>query len=785
MDAHTLSSLQYDEIVDLLKGYAASELGRRECEGICPTSNPEEAKRLLAEVTALRGVLDQGVELPLEGVVDIGPILQRARVEGAILTSEELLAIAASIRISSALKRIFCQLSDRFSPLVAIGRAFTAPLPLAHRIEGAITPAGGIADRASPLLWEIRGRIKEVREAIQRRLEELVRSRDLQDAIQDEVITQRNGRSVLLIRSDAKGRVKGIVHDYSQSRASLYLEPLEVVEYNNELQVLAREERLEEERILKGLTTEVRERVDWLVQDLALQGRVDAIYAKARFSIAIGGAEPMLNTEGRVRLLAARHPLLAHAAVKGEREVVPIDLLLDPGQRILVISGANTGGKTVALKTLGLLTLMAQAGLHIPADKDSEVYVFQQIFASIGDEQDLQGHLSTFSSFIVWLNRILDRVDARSLVLIDEIGVGTEYAQGAALAMGLLDYIRERGGYAAVTSHANPLKTYAASHDGVVNVAVGFDEEGLRPTYQLIYGVPGTSLTLQVAQRLGLRGEVLERARCYQSEVQRDLEGLMEELVRLHHRLQREREDARCLREEALRQRERLARAAEQIKERKAKIFAQVEAQGREMIRSLEQRLKEVLRQAQQGEGKPAALKGEVKRIGGEFTAHFPRAQRQCGGGDIRVGDRVEVFNLAKEGVVLDIADPQRVEVSIGDIRVKTTLEGLRLVSRGKVAQQEGSDRGFPFIREGGGEDPLRELNVVGLRVADALPKVDKFLDDALLRDYEQVQIIHGIGSGRLREAIQEHLKGHRWVKGFRVGGPEEGGGGITIVQLR
>jgi len=787
MDVHTLSSLEYNEIVSLLTGFASSELGRRECEIIRPLSDPQQVEKLLGEVTALKEILQGEADLPLHGMADIAPILERTRVEGAILPPQELLAVAASSRASSALKRFFRELDERFTPLKEIGEEFSAPTQLVQEIERAIGPGGEIYDEASPHLKELRGKIKKVRNDIQERLEALVRRKELQDALQDEVITQRNGRSVILIRADCKGKVRGIVHDYSQSRMSLYVEPLEVVERNNELNVLVREEREEEEKILRRLATLVRERREELLHDLALQARVDAIYAKARLSIYLNGVPPALNTEGRVRIMAARHPLLikTRQEERGD-EVVPIDLNLDRNQRVLVISGANTGGKTVALKTLGLLTLMAQAGLHIPAAPDSEVNLFRAVFASIGDEQNLQEHLSTFSSFVQWLNRVLNNIDDTTLLLIDEIGVGTEYSQGAALAMGLLDYIRQRGGYAVVTSHFNPLKAYAYRHDTVANVAVEFDQETLKPTYRLLYGRPGTSQTLLIAQRLGLKKEVLDGARGYQDEVHGHLEELMGELERLHRDMEKERAEAIRTKEEAAQHRERLERAAEEIKERKQRIIERTEEEGKRIISYLEARLKDVLKRADEGKGRAPALKGDAKRIKTDFMSHFPKERRRGGDGDIHKGDRVEVITLGKEGVVVGLShDPSRVEVSIGGIRVKAPFEELRFVSRGSKTGSKREKATLHCTLESSDGAVHRELNVIGLRVDEALPKVDKFLDDALLREYERVQIIHGVGSGKLREAIQGHLKGHRWVKDFREGELNEGGSAITIVELR
>jgi DNA mismatch repair protein MutS2 len=787
MDRHTLSSLEYDEIVSLLKGFTSSELGRRECEQIRPLFDSRQVNKLLAEVTAIKEILEGKVDLPLHGMADIEPILQRARIEGAILPPHDLLAMAASVRASSSLKRFFRALDEHFAPLKEIGEAFSAPAHLAQEIEQAIGPSGEIYDEASPHLKDLRGKIKKLREAIQERLEALVRRKELQEVLQDEVITQRNGRSVILIKADAKGRVKGIVHDYSQSRMSLFVEPMEVVEINNELNVLVREEREEEEKILRRLAALVRERREELLHDLALQARVDAIYAKARLSIYLNGIPPALNTDGRVRMMAARHPLLIHAHKEGKGdEVVPIDLNLDRSQRILVISGANTGGKTVALKTLGLLTLMAQAGLHIPAAPDSEVNLFQAIFASIGDEQDLQEHLSTFSSFVLWLNRVLDRIDDTSLLLIDEIGVGTEYSQGAALAMGLLDYVRQKGGYAVVTSHFNPLKAYAYRQEEVSNVAVEFDEETLKPTYRLLYGRPGTSQTLLIAQRLGLKKEVLDGARGYQDEVHGHLEELMGELERLHHDLERERAEVMRTKAEALKHRERMARAADEIKQRKARIIERTEEEGRRIIGSLEARLKEVLKKAEEGKGQASALKGDAKRIRADFIGHFPKEKPRGGEGEIHQGDQVEVVTLGKEGLVVGLSvDPVRAEVAIGGIRIKAPLEELRFVSRVSETGRSQEKTALPCTLESSDGAVLRELNVIGLRVDEALPKVDKFLDDALIREYDRVHIIHGVGSGKLREAIQSHLKGHRWVKGFRGAGLNEGGSAITIVELR
>jgi DNA mismatch repair protein MutS2 len=788
MDAPTLSALEYDEIVSLLMRFAASDLGKRECERLRPLTDSVAVERLLSEVTALKEVIEGGAEVPLGGVVDLVPILERARVEGAILPPRDLLAVATSARASDALKRFFRGLEGRHSLLKEIGEEFAAPSTLFQEIERAIATTGEIYDAASSALKAVRQRMSRVREVVQERLEALVRRTELQDALQDDVITQRNGRSVILIRADGTGRVKGIVHDASQSRASLYVEPLEVVELNNELHVLVKEEKEEEEKVLGRLSDLVRGLHHELRNDVALQGRVDAISAKARLSCYLHGIPPRLNAEGKVRLMAARHPLLAQAELEGRGDaVVPIDLTLDRNQRILVISGANTGGKTVALKTLGLLSLMAQAGLHIPAAADSELTPFTEIFAFIGDAQDLQAHLSTFSSFIQWLNRVLAGLDQHVLLLIDELGVGTEYSQGAALAMGLLDYLREQGCYAVVTSHFNPLKAYAYRHEGVVNVAVEFDQDTLQPTYRLLYGRPGTSQTLLIAERLGLTKEILAGARGYQDEVHGRLEELMGRLESLHHDLEVERIETSRVREQAKKEHERVRRAAEEIRAKKRRIVDKAEEDGKKIIHSLEARLREVLKKAEERKGAPSALKGEVKRIQADFKSHFSHERPRAGEGKFSEGDWVEVLSLGKEGVVLGFfPDLGRAEISLGGIRVKAPLAELRLIAHDKETERQGKQTVAYHASVAASERAMYgELNVIGLRVEEALPQVDKFLDDALLQEFDRVHIIHGIGSGRLREAIHGHLKGHQWIRGFRGGELTEGGAAVTIVELR
>jgi DNA mismatch repair protein MutS2 len=489
-----------------------------------------------------------------------------------------------------------------------------------------------------------------------------------------------------------------------------------------------------------------------------------------------------------MRLLAARHPLL----VKGQREgktdkVIPITLKLDQDCRVLVVSGANTGGKTAALKTLGLLSVMAQAGLHIPANPDSETNLFRDVFAYIGDEQNIQENLSTFSSFVLWLNGVLEHVDAGSLLLIDEIGAGTEYFQGATLAMGLLDYVRARGGYAVVTTHSNHLKAYAVQHADVINVAVEFDRDTLRPTYRLLYGVPGTSQTFLIAERLGLDAGIVDRAKTYQQGTQGRVDDLIDELGELTTDLERSKEETEKVRTEAYKERETLQRKVRELQEKREQVLKKTEEEGKRIITSLQTRLKRILKRAEIESDRAATLKGEFARIAKEeFSGRLARKRRSRHDEAVAVGDRVEVLSLGKEGVVTALSkDPSRTSITVGGMRVNASRKDLRLIATEARERDPGEGLYYRVTRHPSSETDRGEINVVGLRVEEAIPKVDKFIDDAILNGWEHVQIIHGIGTGRLREAIQGYLQGHQGVKDVKTAGLEDGGGAITVVSLR
>ena len=489
MDERSLRVLEFYQFKDLLKEGCISPLGSKRCEALKPSCDLSSIRSRLTEVLELKKVLEIGDDLPLRGLKDIEGVLKRLEVEGSVLGVQELVDIYRQIELCRVLRRFFQRLDPAVAPRLQEKISGLSNLKaLEKEILQTISPKGEILDKASPALSEIRHRLMAVRERVQKVLEHLLVEEEWQSLLQEEFITLRNGRYVLPVKASYKNRLEGIVHDQSQTRQTIFFEPLQVVTHNNEINLLAGEEKEEEYRILADLSLSVREEVQTLKADFEILGDLDLLYAMARFSIRLRGVSPYLADEGKIDLREARHPLLA---LQKEVEVVPIDLRFPDGIKTLIISGANAGGKTVALKTLGLLTLMVQCGLPIPVAEGSHARVFQEIFAVIGDEQNIEKNLSTFSSHLLHLDQIIGKTGPNSLVLLDELGVGTDAQEGSALAMGFLDRFRERGASIVVTTHFDRLKAYGYLHPDVENVAVAFDEETLDPQIHPLVRVLG------------------------------------------------------------------------------------------------------------------------------------------------------------------------------------------------------------------------------------------------------------------------------------------------------
>ncbi|MGZ3559823.1 MAG: endonuclease MutS2, partial [Thermodesulfobacteriota bacterium] len=539
MDDRSLKSLEFYHLTDILKEYSISPLGRKRCEALRPSKDLPLIQSRLAEVIELKKVFETEGEIPLRGLKDIEIIFQKLEVEGSVLDVRELLDLYEQVVLCRALRRFFERLENVRAPRLQekISR-LSYQKTLEKEILQAVNIKGEILDRASPALLDIRHRLGGAREKAKGVLESLLHQEYLQSIFQEQLITIRNGRYVLPIKSDAERRLDGIIHDHSQSRMTYFLEPFQVVPLNNEINLLMGEEKEEEYRILADLSDKVRGQRLNLLNDFEILGELDLLYAMAKLSIRLKGVSPLLNENGQIEMREARNPLLT---LQRETQVVPIHLRMGDGHRILIVSGANAGGKTVALKTLGLLTLMVQSGLPIPVAEGSQVGIFQDIFAVIGDEQNIEENLSTFSSHLLHVNQILEKAGPHSLILLDELGVGTHAQEGCALAMGFLDRFREKGASVVVTTHFDRLKTYGYLHPDVENVSVEFDEKTLEPKYRLAYGSSGLSNAFLIAEKLGISAEVLEAARRHQDGSDEEVRQALASLERLKRDAERER----------------------------------------------------------------------------------------------------------------------------------------------------------------------------------------------------------------------------------------------------
>jgi len=780
MDNQPFKALEYDQILELLKGFATSSVGKALCEGLKPQRKLSWIKRRLGEVDELKKIMEVYGEIPLAGIEDVRKVIARAKIEGAVLSTEEILDILGNMRVSLGLKSSFKKLKGDFPLFGDLISRLSHLRGLISEIVRTIDRQGKIFDHASSALRQIRFDIAAYRKRIKRSLEEMMKREDLQALFQEKLITIRNGRYVLPIKSEFKNQMEGIVHDHSHSKMTIFLEPLEVVEYNNELSMLLEDERQEERRILSGLTTQIGEFHQELLRDLEILGEIDLLYAKVKLSQKLGGVNPLVNRNGMVRLQGARHPLLSMK--EGDR-TVPIDIDLGGYSKALIISGANAGGKTVALKTLGLLSLMAQSGMHIPAVEGSEIPLYHSIFADIGDEQNIRENLSTFSAHILSLIRILEKSDEFSLVLLDEVGAGTNSKEGSALAIGVLDYLIDKGATVVVTTHLDELKAYGYLNKGATNVSVAFDSETLEPRYGLIYGDSGSSNAFLVAEKLGFPGAVLDLATKYladqgsgASRFIRDIEGLQEDLSK-------EREEIGILKEEIQRHRDRLRELLGRIRQRRQQILEEVQDRGRTILQQTERELKRIAEEAHKAGERGARIpKGDLSKVRERFFLQLRSRGRKAGDvAGLRVGDWVRVLSLSKVGIVSKVyGETKKADVQVENLKVNIPLRDLERTEPQLLGH---STRNEGVKYEAPAEEAIRsEINVVGLTVEEALPVLDKFIDDAILGKLEKVDIIHGIGTGRLREAIGEHLKHHRNVKRF---GPKDiMRSGVTVVEF-
>ena len=806
MDARTLRVLEFDAIRARLVEHASSALGKELAARVEPASEVGAVRRLLAETTQARELAAEAGRVPLGGVHDVrGQVLNAAR--GGVLTPRDLLEIADTLYASRRMRSFLHRRADR-APLVAEHGAGLCAIPeIEEAIEKSIDRRGEVLDEASDQLRSIRAELVRLQHVVERRLEAIVHSPRHLRMLQEPIITIRSGRYCVPVRSEFKGEFRGIVHDTSASGATVFMEPFLVVQANNELREARAAEEHEVRRVLARLSLQVGERADEIMAALRSLAALDLVFARAGLAEALRAVEPAVNTRGWVDLREARHPLL-------EGRVVPVSIYLGKDFHALVLTGPNTGGKTVTLKTVGLLALMAQAGLHLPAASGSEVAVFGQVFADIGDEQSIEQSLSTFSSHMTQIVNVLNHADGDSLVLLDEIGAGTDPAEGSALAKAILLELLRRGARVVATTHYGELKTFAYTTEGVENASVEFDPVTLDPTFEVRIGTPGSSNAFAIASRLGVPPSLLREA----------AETMGQAQVALHEVIQRAEQDQRDLadeRRQAARARVELERARaeyerllEELKGRRKELLAEAREEAHRIVARAKQRTENLLnllrqsvqearaaREAVAREAEQAAryaapepavlvhaareelagISQEAQEATAEAVAQHPEPEPEPPPvGELRAGDAVIVRSIGQRGSVLSppAADGQ-VEVQVGILRVTVDIGDLQQAPEALVTVT----RVAPELRAEAGPVPV-ELHLRGLRAEPAVYELDRYLDRAALARHEQVRIVHGKGTGAVRAAVHARLKEHPLVRSFRLAEPHEGDTGVTIVEL-
>lgn len=792
MDKKTLQILEYNKVLDRLASYASFNASVEKIRDLNPVSNLFRAKRSLAETTEARLLLEITPATTIGGARDIRKIAEAAS-RGMVLTSSELLDVKATLISVRTLNRQLEKESQTFPNLWEISQSFPGPLGLVDTISRTISERGEVLDSASSKLGNIRSEIRISHDRLLSRMQKLLTSARIAPFLQEAIITQRDGRYVLPVKAEAKGRVKSIVHDVSSSGATLFVEPLEVVDLNNQYRELQIAEKDEVRRILAELSDKIGEHVYELQAAVETLAELDLNFARAKYAEDLRANEPELiafkknknkiNPGLTLQLYQARHPLL------DQDTVVPIDLALDPSTYVMVITGPNTGGKTITLKTVGLLSLMAQSGMHIPVQAGSKISFFKNIFADIGDEQSIEQSLSTFSGHITNIIKILNEADQNSLVIFDELGAGTDPQEGAALAQAMLTYLIESGISTLVATHYPELKSYAHATAGVVNASVEFDMKTLRPTYHLMVGLPGRSNALAIAQRLGLQKEIVDKARATIDPSELRAEDLLNEIHHQRDITRNAREAAEKARDEVNTLRSTLSQRLEKIEDERLEILNQTRQEAQNEIKSLQEeisktrqqlaRAKQPLETLEQIEEQAETLEDLVEEPveRQEVTEYFPITLNRA----IRLGDKVLLHTLGIEGIVIALSE-EDAEVQIGNLRIRVELYELDLVS-GKVKEkikETAAPVGAFTV-----ESPGIELSLRGKTVDEALELLEAYLDRAYMAGLPYVRVVHGKGTGKLRDAVRRELKGHTQVSRFEQGGPTEGGDGVTIVHLQ
>ncbi len=794
MDKKSLHVLEYDKIIDKLAGYAASDFTKDAILHMQPDTSLSNIQMKLDETDEAVSLLLKQGDTVSTGERNILSALKRAEM-GGVLNLEELLGVGDVLKVGRKLKEYVLAGRDAefdYPALVAIAHNITTLVSLENDIGTAILSPDELADGASQTLFNIRRKMRHLQDKIGQMLNDMIHSTRYRKYLQDSIVTMRGGRYVIPVKSENRSEVAGVVHDSSSSGATLFIEPIGVVNANNDIRDLQAEEAKEIERILQEFSARVAEHAGELAADFHAIAQIDLIFARARLALKQNATKPVMNEKGIINLKKARHPLIDPA------KVVANDIYLGDSFSTLVITGPNTGGKTVTLKTIGLLSLMAASGLFIPVQDNSQMAVFDQVFADIGDEQSIEQSLSTFSSHMVNIVHILENITPSSLVLFDELGAGTDPTEGAALAVAILEYVKQMTSRCAATTHYSELKLYALSTDGVQNASCEFDVQSLRPTYQLLIGIPGKSNAFAISKRLGLSDQVIARAKSIISDENVRFEDVITDLEENKLRAEREKETVESLRRQTESYKEEIRKQNEALRENRAKIMERARAEANRIVEQARQESNAIIKELQgmRGQAKDKDFNRRVEEKRAKLREQEQVVKKKTASANrpphkipknLLVGETVEILSMGQVGSVVTKPDKNGdLQLQVGIMKIHANIKDLKRVKDDSV---ERNVKKIVASRTVGSDfrpkNVKNEIDVRGMMVEEATYAIDKFLDDAAFAGLHEVSIIHGKGTGALRTGVQNYLHRQRNVKSYRLGNYGEGDSGVTIVELK
>lgn len=791
MNEKTIRILEFGKIIDRLVSLTSSSLGAELAQQLLPGSDFEKIKSDLKETSDGVNFISRRGSPPLGGINDIRDSVRRADI-GSMLNPGELIRISGVLRAVRNLKNYANGdniKTDEDNTIGVLISSLEANKRVEDKINLCIVSEEEISDNASPALSNIRKQIRHAQNSIKDKLNDLVRSSKYQKYMQESIVTLRGDRYVIPVKQEYRSEIPGLIHDSSASGATIFVEPMAVVEANNNIRELKIKEQTEIERILSELSSDVSEISAALISNITVLAKLDFIFAKAKLSLDFNCVCPKLNSDGKSIIKKGRHPLL------DAKTVVPIDFWIGDGFKTLVVTGPNTGGKTVTLKTVGLFTLMTQAGLHVPANEGTEISVFTKVYADIGDEQSIEQSLSTFSSHMKNIVDILDNVDERSLVLFDELGAGTDPTEGAALAMAILEHLREKGCTIVATTHYSQLKVYAVTSPHVENACCEFDVDTLKPTYKLLIGVPGRSNAFAISYRLGLNDSVVERAKSYLTSEEIKFEDMLLSIEKNLSQSESERRQAQNLKFEAEKIKKEIDEQRKRFEEKRENILKEAREEARRVLLDAKYEAENILsemrkmqkeREQSQKNAEDLRLKLKSKIDNIEEALSTPIIKKNTLSKppkNLKPGDSVLIVDLNQKGTVISAPDKNgEAIVQAGIMKINVHITNLKIIDEQQVQIKR---TGVGEIGKSKARSISTEIDVRGLNLDDALENVDKYLDDAVISGLSEISIIHGKGTGVLRSGIHQYLKTNKRVKSYRLGKYGEGESGVTIVELK